>query len=126
MLLLIDENVPESVAQFFKSRGHDVKYVRDLFPRGTPDPVIAAIGDKLAAVLVTWDHDFDRIAERVPKGHRARFRALSRISFRCKENRGRMLIEQHIEFIEFAYVREKRKADPRLLVQIQENGIKFV
>jgi hypothetical protein len=44
MLLLIDENVPNSVAQLFASRGQDVRFARDLFPAGTPDPVIATIG----------------------------------------------------------------------------------
>jgi predicted nuclease of predicted toxin-antitoxin system len=47
MLLLIDENVPMSVARFLADRGHDVRFVRDLFPAGTPDPIIAMIGDKL-------------------------------------------------------------------------------
>lgn len=30
MPLLIDENVPNSVAQIFVERGHDVRFVRDL------------------------------------------------------------------------------------------------
>jgi predicted nuclease of predicted toxin-antitoxin system len=60
MLLLIDENVPTSIAEFFTSRGHEVKFVLDLLPGGTPDPVIATVGDRLAAIVVTWDRDFDR------------------------------------------------------------------
>lgn len=32
MLLLIDENVPNSVAGFLADRGHDVRFVRELFP----------------------------------------------------------------------------------------------
>lgn len=40
MRLLIDENVPLSVAQFFEQRGHEVIYVRDILPAGTPDPVL--------------------------------------------------------------------------------------
>ena len=39
MTLLIDENVPNSVAEFFAERGHHVSYVRDLLPAVTPDPV---------------------------------------------------------------------------------------
>jgi hypothetical protein len=30
---LIDENVPDSVSNFFRERGHDVRLVRDLLPR---------------------------------------------------------------------------------------------
>jgi predicted nuclease of predicted toxin-antitoxin system len=53
MLLLIDENVPNSVAKFLADRGHDVRFVRDLLPAGTPDPVVAVVGDRLSAIVVT-------------------------------------------------------------------------
>ncbi len=65
--LLIDENVPASVAEFFASRGHNVRFVRDLLPAGTADPVVATIGDKLSAIVVTWDRDFDKLAESDPQ-----------------------------------------------------------
>src|SRR5690348_2323544 len=103
MLLLIDENVPNSVAEVFAARGHDVRYVRDLFPAGTPDPVIAATGDRLSAIVVTWDKDFDTLVRRIPEGNRARFRRLGRISFKCNETRGRPLLEKWIAQIEFHY-----------------------
>jgi predicted nuclease of predicted toxin-antitoxin system len=41
MRLLIDENVPTSVARFFEERDHEVVYVRDVLPAGMPDPVVA-------------------------------------------------------------------------------------
>ena len=50
MRLLIDENVPDSVAQFFASRGHEVLYARDLLPRGTPDQVIAVLPPEAASL----------------------------------------------------------------------------
>jgi hypothetical protein len=119
MLLFIDENVPTSVTEFFRSRGHDVRFVWDLFPRGTTDPVIAKLADEQAAVVVTWNHrDFKKLADRVPVGHRRRFRRLSLISFRCRESLGRRRAEEYIEFIEFAYERAQRSRDKRLLVEI--------
>jgi predicted nuclease of predicted toxin-antitoxin system len=126
MLLLIDENVPNSVAQVFVDRGHDVRYVRDLFPAGTPDPVIATIGDRLAAIVVTWDRDFERLVKRIPEGNRARFRRLGRISFRCNEVRGRELLARWIDHIEFHYERARKQPDIRMMVQIQESGVKFM
>jgi predicted nuclease of predicted toxin-antitoxin system len=69
MLLLIDENVPNSVAEIFASRGHEVRFVRDLFPAGTPDPVIATIGERLSAIVVTWDRDFEQLVKRIPEGN---------------------------------------------------------
>lgn len=50
MRLLIDENVPDSVAQFFLERGHEVVFARDLLPRGTPDQVVTVLGIKLQRV----------------------------------------------------------------------------
>jgi predicted nuclease of predicted toxin-antitoxin system len=126
MDLLIDENVPNSVAEFFASRGHKVQFVRDLLPAGTPDPVIARVGDKLSAIVVTWDRDFERIVSRVPAGNKAAFRRLGRISFRCKETQGRILLERWIMLIEAYYEQCLSKGDPRMMVQVQESGLKLM
>ena len=126
MLLLIDENVPNSVAEFFMERGHEVRFVRDLFPAGTPDPVIATIGDQLSAIVVTWDRDFEQLVRRIPEGNRARFRRLGRISFRCNEVRGREVLERWIDMIEFHYQQALEQADFRMMVQLQESGAKFM
>lgn len=126
MLLLIDENVPDSVAQFLAARGHEIRYVRDLFPGGTPDPVIATVGDRLSAVVATWDRDFEGLVSRVPRGSRRRFRRLGRISFRCKETRGLPLLERWIDHIEFHYERALKQRDFRMILQVQESGIKIM
>lgn len=103
-----------------------MRFVRDLFPAGTPDPVIATTGDHLSAIVVTWDRDFDRLARRIPEGNRARFRRLGRISFRCSESHGRRLIERWIGYIEYHFERVSEGADARMIVQIQENAIKMM
>lgn len=126
MLLLIDENVPNSVAQVFSERGHDVRHVRDLLPGGTPDPVIATVGDRLSAVVVTWDRDFERLVKRIPEGNRTKFRRLGRISFRCNEVKGRALLERWIEMIEFHFAQAQEQSDFRMMVQIQETGVRFM
>jgi predicted nuclease of predicted toxin-antitoxin system len=125
-LLLIDENVPLSVAKFLKSRGHDVQFVRDRLPAVTADPVIAAAGDKIFAIVVTWDRDFDVLAHRGAKGKKSSFRHLGRISFRCNEAHGRRLIEEWIDLIELHYEKTLRRADRRMIVQIQEASVKFI
>lgn len=124
MRLLIDENVPRSVAEFYGGRGHMVHYVRDLFPNSTPDPVIAKIGDRLSAVVVTWDKDFRKLANRIPEGNRERFRRLGRISYQCNEVRGLALTERWIETMEFHYDQALKRSDLRMIVQIQESGFK--
>ena len=124
MLLLIDENVPSSVAEFFAARGHEVRYVRDIFPGGTPDPVIATMGDRLSAIVVTWDRDFEKLVSRVPAGNRASFRRLGRISFRCNETKGVLLLKRWIALLEYHYEQALEQDDFRMLVQIQESGFK--
>lgn len=125
MLLLVDENVPESVAKFLASRGHDVRYVRDVLPAGTPDPVIAAVGDRIGAVVVTWDKDFEKLISRVPVGNKTAFRHLGRISFKCDYPNGRALIEKWIDHIEFHYARACQDDDIRMIVEIQEKAFKM-
>jgi Domain of unknown function (DUF5615) len=126
MLLLIDENVPSSVAKFLEDRGHDVRYVRDLFPAGIADPVIATAGDRLSAIVVTWDRDFASIIKRVPEGNRNRFRKLGRISFRCSEAKGRALVERWIPHIEFHFEIARTQADFRMILEILDSGLKIL
>lgn len=125
MLLLVDENVPESVAKFFASRGHEVRYVRDVLPAGTPDPVIAAVGDRIGAVVVSWDKDFEKLISRVPVGNKAAFRRLGRVSFKCAYPHGRRLTEKWIDYIEMHYERACSDPDIRMIVEIQENAFKM-
>jgi predicted nuclease of predicted toxin-antitoxin system len=125
MSLLIDENVPKSVADFFAARGHSVRYVRDVLPAGTPDPVIAKIGDRLSAIVVTWDRDFETIVRRVPEGNKTAFRRLGRISFKCAEPKGKALLAKWIMMIEMHYLQAREADDFRMIVQIQDSGIKF-
>jgi predicted nuclease of predicted toxin-antitoxin system len=126
VLLLIDENVPRSVTEFLVARGHEVRLVTDILLPGTPDPVVAAVGDRLSATVVTWDRDFERLVERVPTGGKQLFRRLGRISFRCNEAHGRRLLEQWIDHIELHYSKAATSSDFRMIVQIQESGIKFM
>src|SRR5687768_11733006 len=95
ILLLIDENVPESVTIYLRERGHDVRHVRDLSLAETPDPIIAAAADKLGAIVVTWNHrDFKKLVARAPKEGQAVLRRAGRINFRCDEAKGRYRVAQ--------------------------------
>ena len=123
--LLIDENVPESVTDLFRERGHAVQLVRELLLSGSPDPIIAAVADRMGAVVVTWDRDFNRLIQRVPKGGRGAVRRAGRISFSCNEARGRARLESIIESIEFEYERSQRVGTGRFIVSISESTFTF-
>lgn len=76
--VLLDHNVPDSVADVFRAHGHTVRHVRDILPTDSPDPLVATVSEEDGTVLVSCDRDFKLIAPRIPRGHRARFRRLSR------------------------------------------------
>lgn len=122
---LVDENVPHSVAEFLTNRGHSVTFVQKVLPNGTPDPVVAAIGDRLSAVVVSWDKDFDNLASRIPQGNKAKFRRLGRLSFRCAYPNGVIQLQRWIGYIEMHYVNCRENPDLRMFAEIQENGIKM-
>ncbi len=121
ILFLIDENVPNSVARFLSDRGHDVRFVREVLLPATPDQVVAASGDLMGAVIITWNaKDFRKLAARRSAEGRQRFRQLGRIVFTCNEARGRERIEANIERIEFEFALAQRSSDRRLMLQISE------
>jgi hypothetical protein len=125
MLVLVDENVPDSVAAFFRERGHDVLLARDHLAIGALDSAIAASGDSFGAILVTWDKDFSRAIKRRGPGW-GRFRRLGRITFGCPEHRGRQRLEDLIESIEFEYEQAQKRKDPRLMIEIRTDVLRIL
>mgnify|MGYP001591866913 CR=1 FL=1 len=121
MRLLIDENVPDSVAQFFSDRGHEIVFARDLLPRGTPDQVIAALGNELDSIIVSWDQDLLGLVSRAPVGTRRTLRSLGRITYRCRYPNGRRRTEELIDWIEFEFAQVQRRRDRRMLVQVGDS-----
>ena len=93
MHFLLDENVPVSVADTIRNLGHEVTNIRDYVPAGAADPVVATVSVEIRAVLISFDGDFQKIAPRIPKGARQRFRNLSRISMKCNEPHAAARIE---------------------------------
>jgi predicted nuclease of predicted toxin-antitoxin system len=126
MTLIIDENVPEAVAEFFRARGHIVIAIRDFLGRGAPDDAVAEFGDVEMAVVVTWDRDFKRLVRRVPLGNRMRFRKLGRISFECRESAGLHRLERLIDHIEFSYSMAQRERDHRLILEVTETSFRVI
>ena len=87
---------------------------------------MAAIGDQMSAIVVTWDKDFDSLVSRVPRGNRAKFRRLGRISFRCDYADGAQQLERWMAQIELLYARALEQKDFRLIVEIQRNAIRMM
>jgi predicted nuclease of predicted toxin-antitoxin system len=124
MRLLLDHNVPISVAEVFRSHGHTVQLVKDILPVDAPDQLIAAVGDEDGLILVTADKDFKQIASRIPRGARTRFRRLSRISLQCNEPQAAARVEVAMTLIEAEFSIAQNSPDKRIFIVIQNSGIK--
>jgi Domain of unknown function (DUF5615) len=65
MQFILDENVPIAVAETLIRHGHVAKFIRDYVPPGSPDPLVATVAQKISAVLISFDGDFQNIAPRI-------------------------------------------------------------
>jgi hypothetical protein len=85
---------------------------------GAPDPLVATVAQEINAVLLSFDGDFQSIAPRVPHGHRARFRTLSRIWMRCDEPAAAGRLEQALPLIQSEFELAQQRADTRMLMWV--------
>lgn len=126
MRLLIDQNVPDSIAQFLRERGHDVALVRDTLGRAAPDQLIDLTAAREGLIVVTLDKDFRRFRKQVHKNRRQSFlvgAGLIHISMRETLAVSRLIDE--IEMIE-AYAARAHRGGKFLRVLLRESGIEFV
>ena len=65
MNLLVDENIPRSVAQALAAAGHDVRAVRTV-ARGATDAEVVQLAIVEGRIIVTADKDFADFAVRFP------------------------------------------------------------
>ena len=98
-----------------------MQLVRDLFPSGTADPVIAKLGEEMQTIVVTWDKDFRAFVRRIPRGSKERFHRLSLIAFRCKETNGLTRIAAFIGLVESEYEQAQQRGQPRLIIEIGDS-----
>lgn len=125
MHVLLDNNVPDSVAQVFRQHGHSVTRLRDVLPTDSPDPVVAAASEIIGAVLVSADSDFRKqIAPRIPKGLKTRFRKLSRITLNCNPRQSAQRIAKAMSLIEAEFEIAQNSRDKRMVISIGNSFIR--
>jgi predicted nuclease of predicted toxin-antitoxin system len=67
MRFKLDENLSRSVAELFRTAGHDVMSVRDQGLRGAPDEQVFEVSVREGRALVTLDRDLGQVL-RFPPG----------------------------------------------------------
>ncbi|MGF6309936.1 putative nuclease of putative toxin-antitoxin system [Bradyrhizobium sp. i1.8.4] len=114
MRFMLDENVPVDMADMLTRHGHEAQFIREYVPPGSADLIVATVAEQQNSVLVSFDGDFESIAPRIPIGHRARFRRLSRIWMRCFEPDGASRLQGALELVVSEFALAQFRADKRL------------
>jgi hypothetical protein len=107
-----------------EENGHEVLRLRDILPTDTPDPIVAKVAEEQESVLLTHDGDFKKVAPRIPKGSRTRFRKLSKIHLACEASKAKQRAKDGLSFIQFEWDIALTKLDKRMHLIIQPNGMK--
>jgi predicted nuclease of predicted toxin-antitoxin system len=61
MRFKLDENLSRSIAEIFRTRGHDVMTVRDQELQGASDEQVFEVSVREGRTLVTLDRDLDQV-----------------------------------------------------------------
>jgi hypothetical protein len=122
-VLIVDENAPDAIADFFIERGYIAHLVRDRFGAGTPDRVIARAASEMGAVVVTYDRDYRQLAGWTTKPPNTRYPGMGLIVLSGPEPMGVDLVRRFLPMIEAAWDLVQGSSDPRLLVELSPSGI---
>jgi hypothetical protein len=106
-----------------EARGHLVTRLRDVLPTNTPDPIVAKVAQDSDCILLTHDGDFKRIAPRIERGARKRFKKLNRIHLSCPQAKAEKRLAAAIALVEFEWDGAQARND-RLYLVIQPATIK--
>ncbi len=124
MHFVLDEGVPVSVGEMLVAAGHEVSSIRDHVPPGSVDPLVATVSEELDAVLVSFDGDFEKIAPRVARGMRRRFRRLSRIWMLCSEPQAANRLSLALALVVSEYDIARASHDTRMNIWLSAGFIK--
>jgi uncharacterized protein (DUF433 family)/predicted nuclease of predicted toxin-antitoxin system len=67
MFFLLDAQLPSSLCESFRKRGHQASHVDDLLPDDARDKDILALSVRIQAIIVTKDSDFSRLRLHQPQ-----------------------------------------------------------
>lgn len=122
---LIDANVDAEVGSILANRGHEVGYVAQLFPEGTPDGAIDDFARTEGWIIVSHDRRFMKVIQQ-PRFNFdiAITTGYGRIMLCGPESRQRSRLEETIDLIELYYSWALRNGR-RFLLTIGPNWIRY-
>ena len=124
MRFILDENVPQAVADMLLQHGHQPEWIWDHVPPGSADPLVATVSEELDAILVSFDGDFQKIAPRIPKTERTRFRKLSCIHMHCGEPQAAQRLRKALDLVMSEHALARTQSDQRMNIWISKSFIR--
>lgn len=124
MQFLLDHNVPASVADILRERGHTCILLVDVLPAESTDPVVARVAEINDCILLTQDSDFRQIIKRIPNGSKATVKRLSRISLQCQSFNCAKRITLAMSFIEHEWELCQEAQDKRMFLFIGHHSMR--
>ncbi|WP_157072322.1 DUF5615 family PIN-like protein [Brevundimonas bacteroides] len=122
---MLDENVPEGVADTLRRLGHDVIRSTEVVVPASPDQIVATAAQEGGWILVSHDRDFKRIERLCSEGQQERFPTLSRLQLSCPEPLSASRVEMFISIVEAEFERVQQMEDRRLMMDIGERRIRI-
>jgi hypothetical protein len=124
MRFVLDENVPQAVADMLVQHGHQIEWIRGYVPPGSADPLVATVSEELQAILISFDGDFEKIAPRIPKAERRRFRKLSRIYMCCGEPQAAERLRKALDLVMSEHALAQTQSDSRMNIWISKGFVR--
>ncbi|MGP9820355.1 DUF5615 family PIN-like protein [Salinarimonas sp. NSM] len=118
MKFYLDENVPRSVGVMLADAGYEVVLAKDVTGQGAADTVVCTVAEVNDFVLVSFDKDMRRAAQRQGLGSRARFRSLSLIKLCCFEPDAARRLASALTLVEHEWPRRAENEGRRIYVEI--------
>jgi predicted nuclease of predicted toxin-antitoxin system len=118
--LLADNNVPDSIGDYLRRRGHSVHRVRGHMADNAPDQLVAMAAIKANRILITQDKDFN--TQRFQKALHA---PLSRICLVGEGSTLKAAVKEHIHLIEAQWAHKLQTGAVRMVVHVQIGQIRF-
>ncbi len=120
---MLDEGVPANVGTAFQSRGHLLIPFEQVVQRGSIDTLVCTAAQANDAILVAFDKDMKRIAQRNGIAG-TRFSRLNLIKFCCPEPVAAARLSAAMSFLEHEWAISDQKASRRLHVEIGKNVLR--
>lgn len=103
--------------------GYDILFAKDVTGSGAADPLVCAAAEITQSILISFDNDMRRAAQRQGVGGR-RFPMLSLIKFFCAEPKAAARLAGALSLVEHEWSRRMANSGRRIYIEIGTSVIR--